>query len=127
MSSSILTTTKKALGLPEDYTAFDPELVMHINSALATLNQIGVGPQQGFMIEDAAATWEEFIGVDPRRNNVKQLVYLKVRLVFDPPGTSFLLTAFQEQIQQLEWRVLVTEESGPIAAPTEIVLDGGQS
>lgn len=111
MASSILTTVKKSLGLPEDYSAFDPDVILFINSVLANLNQIGVGPTDGFAIEDNVATWESFLqGSDPRLNNVKAYVYLKVRLLFDPPATSFAITAMESQAKELEFRIYTTAE-----------------
>ncbi len=84
---------------------------MHINSAFATLNQLGIGPDEGFAIEDASATWDEFLGTDPRRNNVKMWVYLKVKVIFDPPtGSYHLIGAMEQQIQELEWRISVKRE-----------------
>lgn len=105
METSILTSTKKILGLDEDYTAFDPDIITHINTAFSILAQLGVGPVQGFMIEDAEAVWEDFIGTDNRYNMVKTYVWLKVRQLFDPPTTSYLITAFDEQVRELEWRI----------------------
>lgn len=110
MSNSILTSTKKALNLAEDYTAFDPDIILHINSVFSTLNQLGVGPANGFMIEDKEATWDAFLGDDPRLNHVKTYVYLRVRMLFDPPQTGFHTTAMQEQIKELEWRLNVQRE-----------------
>lgn len=105
MSDSILTSVKKALGLGEDYNAFDDEIIMHINSVFSTLSQLGVGPDAGFMIEDATATWDTLLGDDPRLNSAKTLTFLKVKMVFDPPATSFVLTAMERQIEQMEWRL----------------------
>jgi hypothetical protein len=110
MSDSILTSTKKILGIAEDYTAFDMDVMTHINSAFSTLNQLGIGPANGFFIEDATATWSDFLLDDPRLNNVRTYIYLKVRIVFDPPGTSFHLNAIQEQLKELEWRLNVYRE-----------------
>ncbi len=110
MNDSILTSTKKSLGLDEDYTAFDPDIIMHINSVLSTLNQLGIGPGLGFMIEDKEALWDTFLGSDPRLNNVKTYVYLRVRMLFDPPQTSYHTTAMQDQIKELEWRINVQRE-----------------
>jgi len=132
MSDSILESTKKVLGIAADDPSFDADIVMHINSAFATLSQLGIGPATGFMIEDAVATWSDILGVDKNLNAVKTLVYLKVRIVFDPPANSFVLNALQEQIREHEWRLNVHREatdwvdpSG--AAPTgdPVVLDGG--
>lgn len=105
MSDSILTTTKKVLGIEEDYVDFDVDVILHINSVLSTLNQLGVGTDDGFMILDASPTWVDFFGVDPRLNAIKSYVFLRVRLLFDPPGTSFLINAYQQQIKELEWRL----------------------
>lgn len=110
MIASILTSVKKSLGIEEDYTAFDPDIVMHTNAVLAVLNQIGVGPDIGFAIEDEAATWDSFLGTDPRLNTVKSYVYLKVRLLFDPPATSFAIDAIQESAKELEVRIYTAME-----------------
>lgn len=110
MSESILDSTKKVLGIDADYTAFDMDIIMHVNSALATLNQLGVGPEEGFAIEDNSAEWGDLLGGDLRLNQVKSYVYLKVRVVFDPPASSFVLAALQEQIKEHEWRINVTRE-----------------
>lgn len=110
MSASILDSTKKVLGIDADYTAFDMDIIMHINSALATLNQLGVGPDEGFSIEDNTAKWGDLLGDDKRLNQVKSYVYLKVRVMFDPPASSFVLSSFQEQIKEHEWRINVVRE-----------------
>lgn len=114
MEQSILTSTKKILGIDEAYTAFDLDIITHINSAFSTLTQLGIGPSQGFMIEDATAEWNEFIpDQDFQYNSVKSYVFLRVRQIFDPPSTSYLIAAFNEQIKELEWRLNVyREESG---------------
>lgn len=117
MNESILTSTKKALGLDENYTAFDPDIIMHINSVLSTLNQLGIGPELGFMIEDKEALWDTFLGGDPRLNNVKTYVYLRVRMLFDPPQTGFHTQAMQEQIKELEWRINAQREDEHWTAP----------
>lgn len=105
MEDSILATTKKNLGIASEYTAFDLDIITHINSAFSTLQQLGVGPAEGFFIEGASESWEEYLELDAGLNMVKTYVYLKVRLTFDPPGTSFHLDAMKEQISQLEWRI----------------------
>ncbi|QDH85243.1 virion structural protein [Gordonia phage Kenosha] len=110
MSESILNSTKKMLGIDADYDAFDMDVILHINGALSTLNQLGLGPEEGFMIEDETAEWGDLLEDDMRLNSVKSLIYLKVRLVFDPPSTSFVLSAMQEQIKELEWRLNVYRE-----------------
>lgn len=110
MSDSILTNTKKVLGIEADYAAFDTDIVMHINSVFSTLNQLGIGPVDGFAIEDAEATWDSFLETDLRLNAVKTYMYLRVRLLFDPPSTSYHITSLKEQIQELEWRLNVQRE-----------------
>lgn len=110
MSDSILTTVKKLVGIDESYDAFDLDIITHINSALSTLDQLGIGPEEGFMIVDDSATWSQFLGDDPRLNSVKSLIGLKVRVVFDPPATSFTLDAFNKQIEELQWRLNVYRE-----------------
>lgn len=118
MSTSILNSIKKVLGIDESYTAFDADIIMHINSVFSTLNQLGVGPAEGFMIENGEATWDTFIGVDPRLNAVKSYVYLRVRLLFDPPTTSYMIEAQQQQVRELEWRLNVQREGESWLDPT---------
>lgn len=122
MDGSILNSIKGVLGIDPTYTAFDMDVLIHINSAFSTLNQLGVGPVDGFSIADNAATWDAFLGDDPRLNSVISYVYLKVRLVFDPPGTSFLLAAFKEQIQEFEWRLNVQREATGWTDPNPAVV-----
>jgi len=122
MDESILKNVKKTLNLPADYEAFDEDVLMHINTVLSTLNQIGVGPVLGFMIEDAGQTWSAFIGSDPRLNHVKTYVYLRVRLLFDPPSTGYHVKAMQEQIQELEYRLNVQREDTQWVDPTSPVV-----
>jgi hypothetical protein len=110
VSDSILTSTKKVLNLSNGYTPFDADIIMFINTALSTLNQLGVGPDDGFMIEDDTATWETFLGSDPRLNHIKTYVYLRVRLLFDPPTTGYMIEAVEKQIKELEWRLNVQRE-----------------
>ena len=109
MTDSILLTTKKALGLAEDYNVFDPDIIMHINSVFSNLATLGIGPEASFEIEDETKTWNDFTS-DVRLNSVKSYTYLKVRLMFDPPTTSFVLNAIQEQLKELEWRMNVYRE-----------------
>jgi hypothetical protein len=112
-TASILDGTKKALGIGPEFDDFDPDIIMHINSTLATLNQIGVGPVDGFAIEDKEASWEDFIGDSKVMNFVKSYMYLKVRLLFDPPATSFALDSMKRQADEFEWRLLVAAEPSP--------------
>lgn len=131
MADSILTNTKKILGIDASYTAFDLDIITHINSVFLALNQLGIGPAAGFAIQDTTATWSDFLGTDLRLNAVKTYVYLRVRILFDPPTTSFLLDAYQKQIAELEWRLNVNWEAtgwvdpNPAPAPTPDIFLGG--
>lgn len=129
MTDSILTSVKKMIGLDDAYTVFDLDIMTHINATFDTLRQLGVGPYDGFMVEDATALWEDyFLLADRQLNSVKQLVYMKVRLAFDPPQTAHHMTALKEQIQELEWRLNVTvdtREDLVVLEPSDTILDGG--
>ena len=118
MADSILTNVKKLLGIDETYTAFDADILMHINTAFGTLNQLGIGPVDGFMIEDKTATWDDF-QTDIRKNGLKTYVVLKVRMLFDPPTTSYLIEAMQNQIRELEVRLSILREDEEWTAPVE--------
>lgn len=111
MENSILKSTKKILGIAADYTVFDHDIITHINTAFTTLTQLGVGPDEGFMIEDDRALWEDFIEDDLQYNSVKSYVFLKVKTLFDPPTTSYLISSANEQIRELEWRLNVHREN----------------
>lgn len=121
---SILGTTKKMVGLGADYTAFDTDILLHINTVFTTLCQLGIGPEEGFMIEDEDAVWADFLGGDPRLNSVKSYMYLRVRMLFDPPPTSFTQDAMRKQIEELEWRLNVHREAlvHPLSDFTEEVI-----
>jgi hypothetical protein len=110
VEESILLSTKKILGLTPEYTAFDQDILTHINAAFSTLSQVGTGPDAGYMIEDEAALWSEFITDPVSLNMVKSYIYLSVRLLFDPPGTSFHLEAMKNQIKEYEWRLSALRE-----------------
>ena len=117
MEQSILISTKKILGISEDYTVFDLDIITHINSAFSTLTQLGVGPAAGFMIQDDQELWTDFIVDDLQYNSVKSYVFLKVRQLFDPPTTSYLISAVERQITELEWRLNVHREEDGWADP----------
>lgn len=102
---SILISIKKMLGITEDYTHFDNDIIMHINSVLMVLTQLGVGPKEGYMIEDEMNTWEEFIGESTQLQAVKSYVYLKVKLLFDPPLSSSVIESINRMITEFEWRL----------------------
>ena len=109
---SILTSTKKMLGIAEDYTAFDLDIITHINTAFSILTQLGVGPSEGFRIEDSYATWDDFMSSEDNRFlMVKSYLYAKVRLIFDPPTNSSHLQALKDSVDEYEWRMNVAAES----------------
>ena len=108
MEISILTSIKKMLGVAEDYTEFDEDIITHINSVFLNLTQLGVGPEEGFMIEDDTAVWEDFIDDSIQLQAVKTYMYLKVKLLFDPPLSSSVTESFTRMIAELEWRLNVT-------------------
>lgn len=102
---SILTSIKKLLGIEADYTQFDFDILIYINSAFTNLYQLGVGPVTAFSITDDTATWSDFISTRVDIEAVKAYVYLKVRLIFDPPNTGYLVDAIKAQLLELEWRL----------------------
>lgn len=106
---SILNSIKKLLGMETDYIAFDTDIIMHINSVFAILYQLGVGrdPTTPFHIEDSSSKWIDFID-DGQVELVKSYIYMKVKLIFDPPQNSALLTAMKETIAEFEWRGVVS-------------------
>ena len=104
---SILTSIKKMLGLHASDESFDIDVIIGINTALAALTQIGVGPAEGFTIEDATTTWSDFIGMSPKLEFIKTYVYLKVKLIFDPPQSSSVIEAYNRSIGELEYRIFV--------------------
>lgn len=134
VEQSILISTKKVLGIAADYTAFDLDILTHINTAFSTLTQLGIGPSVGFIVEDEVTVWTDFIGADLRLHSVKSYVFLKVRMLFDPPQTSYLIEAMTHQIEEIEWRLNVDREATYWVNPnqeiddeTELieVIDGG--
>lgn len=109
MDESILLTIKKMLGLDEAYEAFDTDVIIHINTVLMTLNQLGVGPKYGFSITGKSETWGQF--TDKKNlEAIKSYIYLKVRILFDPPSNSFTISAFEEQAREFEWRIVTQVE-----------------
>lgn len=118
MENSILTSTKKVLGISADYTAFDLDVITHINATFFLLNQLGIGPDDGLVIEDASSEWDD-LGLSPKQTSaVRTYVYLKVRMLFDPPTTSFLIEAMEKQIEEHEHRLSWSrEEQIPFPTP----------
>lgn len=108
---SILTSIKKLLGITEEYTHFDTDLIIHINSVLSTLTQLGAGPSEGFSITGSEETWHDFIGDNPKIQFIKSYVYLKTKLLFDPPLSSAVAEATNKQISELEWRIFVQADN----------------
>lgn len=108
-TTSILDSIKKLLGLEPDYTAFDQDIIIHINSVFSLLHQIGASPVDGVTISDNTAPWSMFIGDRANVQLVKTYTYLKVRLWFDPPSTSFALDSLKEQVREMEWRLSIME------------------
>lgn len=104
---SILTSVKKLLGISEEYTAFDPDIIMYINSVFSILTQLGVGPTEGFFISDASATWNDYFSEGDRIEAVKSYIAAKVRLMFDPPASSSAMQALSNLVSELEWRLNV--------------------
>lgn len=110
---SILTSVKKMLGIPEDYEHFDADIIMHINSVFMILTQLGVGPAEGFTIMDEDSIWSDFIQDKKTIESVKSYMYLKVRLLFDPPLSSAVLDSMNRLISELEWRLNVAVDPDP--------------
>ena len=108
---SILTSIKKLIGITEDYKHFDTDLIIHINSVFMILSQMGIGPDNGFSISDETTTWNDYL---PEGNKnfeaVKTYMYLKTRVVFDPPQSSSTMEAMKQTISELEWRLNVEAE-----------------
>lgn len=104
---SILTSIKKLLGVPEEYKQFDDDIIMHINTVFLNLTQLGVGPNEGFSIEDASAYWDDFVDVtsNAQLQAIKSYIYLKVKLLFDPPLSSAVIESTNRMIAELEWRL----------------------
>lgn len=107
ITDSILDSTKASLGIIKEYKHFDDQVIMYINTVFSTLHQLGVGPEEGFYIEDASTTWEEYLGDNKNLNFVITYVHLRVKLMFDPPTNSFAVDAMKEQAKEFEWRINV--------------------
>ena len=108
--NSILTSIKKMLGIDEEYDCFDTDIILHINSVFMILTQMGVGPSEGFTISDKTTTCDEFLQDTKKLESVRSYVYLKVKLLFDPPLSSAVMDATNRLISELEWRLNVAGE-----------------
>ena len=121
MTDSILNSVKKMLGITEEYTHFDADIIMHINSVFSILTQLGVGPDEGFAIEDETTSWSEFVPEETGSlllSSVRTYMFMKVKMMFDPPLSSSVAEAYNRQISELEWRLNVAAET-EIGALTE--------
>ena len=112
MDDSILTSIKSNLGIEEECEDFDKDIVMHINTAFSILTQLGVGPDKGYRIKDESNLWSEYLQDELRLELVKDYVYLRVKLIFDPPTSSSVLEAYNKTVSELEWRISVTVDPG---------------
>lgn len=110
MEDSILTSTKHILNISEEDTAFDLDIATHINTALSAANQLGIGDPASMFIEDDAKTWSDLGVPAVQMHMLKTYVFLRVRVLFDPPQTSFALSAQQEQLKEYEWRLSTFRE-----------------
>lgn len=107
---SILTSIKKLIGIDESYEVFDTDLIIHINSVFMILAQLGYGPE-GFSIKDKKAVWSDFIKEENKIESVKTYMFMKVKLIFDPPSSSAVIEAYKQFINEFEWRINVQAES----------------
>lgn len=107
MEDSIFKTIKGLLGPDADYNEFDQDIIVFINSAIATLTQLGIGPDSGFRITGENETWQDFLGDVTDLDSVKSYIYMKVRIAFDPPTSSFVMSAYEEACKEYEWRLNV--------------------
>lgn len=125
-NESILTSVKKVLGIPEYYEHFDQDILLHLNSVMSILHQLGVGPENGFVVEDDSTTWSDLFDGDIDTNKmmyVKSYVCLRVRLLFDPPASSGAIDAMERQMRELEWRITVTRD--PRDDSEEVTVNDG--
>lgn len=119
----ILDSIKSLLGIEIDDNSFDVEIIVHINSAFSTLHQLGVGPASAFAIDTGNEIWAEFINDVTTINSVKALVYYEVRLAFDPPATSYGISAFERMRDELKWRLMVDRDPGILVSEVPDPLD----
>lgn len=131
MSNSILDSTKRVLLIAENYHAFDDNVEMFINGAFSTIQQLGVGPENGFMISGPSATWDEFEVAPVVLAMVKNFVFLHVKMLFDPPQTGYLNDALKAQLDELQFRlnnfreIAGEAEWPPDTSDNWVILDGG--
>lgn len=125
--TSILTSTKRLLNIEESDTSFDLDIVTYINTAFSTLNQLGVGPEDGFFIEDNTADWADYLVPANQLHLIKSYVALTARMKFDPPATSYHTASLEEEIEELVFRIHIFREVelAGSAPPPDFILDGG--
>lgn len=111
MDESILNSIKKLLGIAEDYNYFDQDIIMDINAALMILTQLGVGPSNGFLISDDTDTWNDFANNGGNLGSIQSYVYMKVKLMFDPPQNSFTVDSMTKLVNEFEWRLNVAADN----------------
>lgn len=124
MEESILDSVKMSLGIPSEYEHFDSQIALHLNTVMAILPQLGVGPKEGFYVQDDSTTWGDLVGDSIFVNRllyIKSYVCLRVRLLFDPPSGSGAIDAMERQMRELEWRITVTEDP---SEREEVNIDG---
>lgn len=114
MDRSILDTIKEGIPVELDETAFDTAILMHINNALMNLNQIGVGPSEGFRIKDKTATWGDLIGNNIKLAGVEDYIFIKVKLIFDPPPSSSVVASMEKTAEEIFWRLREAVENKEI-------------
>lgn len=130
LEQSILTSTKKLLNIGADDASFDHDVITHINSAFFHLHQLGIGPQAGFVIDDAAATWADYLGEGAPlslMSAVKTNIALRVRAIFDPSQLAHVQTAMKQQLEESDWRISVSREETGWTNPDPgfMIIDGG--
>lgn len=116
---SILISIKKLLGIDENCDHFDSDVILHINTVLMVLNQLGIGPSNGFIVTSNTEKWSDFIGGTQLIESVKTYVFLKVKLIFDPPQSSAAIESINRLINELEWRLNVAVDPGQTSKEEE--------
>ena len=116
MEESIFESIKSLLGPDASYDVFDQDILVHINTAISVLTQLGVGPAGGFIVTGPDETWQDFIGDDKTLQMVKSYIYMKVKMIFDPPANSSVLSAYQEACKEYEWRLNVEVDPAKLDA-----------
>lgn len=110
VNESILNSIKKLLNISKDDTSFDTDIIIHINSVITSLLQIGIG-KENFRVVDKDTKWTDYISKDENIDYIKTYIYLKVKMIFDPPANGSIMQSFNETIKELEWRLHINYES----------------